>query len=123
MEVAVVADMVQRNNFKAMVCPIAQSLEKKVGEWWSMLLERREYSERPLRYEYVLTALGKGFQLLALMRWGNKHTVPPPASTSNCGPKQLPIIINLKLPSRTHRCYAQPTQSRKSEDHRYAYSV
>src|SRR6218665_1628694 len=41
----------------------------------SGLLEKRRYSERPPRYEYVLTALGRDFQpvLTALMAFGNRH--------------------------------------------------
>lgn len=40
------------------------------------VLERRAYSERPPRYEYVLTE--KGFELtavlMAMTAWGDKHT-------------------------------------------------
>ena len=39
------------------------------------LLERRQYCEKPPRYEYVLTPVGRDFRpvMLALMDWGNKH--------------------------------------------------
>lgn len=39
------------------------------------LLERRQYNEKPPRYEYVLTPLGHDFRpvLLALVTWGNQH--------------------------------------------------
>lgn len=42
------------------------------------LLERRPYSTRPKRYEYVLTEQGRDFRpvLLALMAWGNRHFAP-----------------------------------------------
>ncbi|AHX15019.1 acyl dehydratase [Dyella jiangningensis] len=42
------------------------------------LLERRAYSTRPTRYEYVLTDQGRDFRpvLLALMAWGNRHFAP-----------------------------------------------
>src|SRR5262245_25839917 len=42
------------------------------------LLERRRYSERPPRDEYVLTARGRDFRpvLVALLAWGNKHFAP-----------------------------------------------
>jgi DNA-binding HxlR family transcriptional regulator len=45
------------------------------------LLERRRYSEQPVRYQYVLTPIGKDFRpvLRALIKWGNKHA-PLPAS-------------------------------------------
>ena len=44
----------------------------------SGLLERRLYSEKPPRYEYVLTERGKDFRpvLWALVAWGNKHFQP-----------------------------------------------
>lgn len=44
----------------------------------SGLLERRRYSERPARDEYVLTARGRDFRpvLWALLAWGNKHFAP-----------------------------------------------
>src|SRR4249919_836035 len=42
------------------------------------LLERRRYSERPRRYEYLLTERGRDFQsvLVAFQVWGNKHFAP-----------------------------------------------
>src|SRR5271163_370038 len=41
----------------------------------SGLLERRLYSERPPREEYVLTERGRDFRtvLWTLVAWGNKH--------------------------------------------------
>src|SRR3984957_10680219 len=44
----------------------------------SGLLERRQYSERPPRHEYVLTELGRDFRpvLWTLLAWGNKHFAP-----------------------------------------------
>jgi DNA-binding HxlR family transcriptional regulator len=42
------------------------------------ILERREYSEHPPRYEYVLTQRGRDFRpvFVALLAWGNKHFTP-----------------------------------------------
>src|SRR6266446_1816945 len=42
------------------------------------LLQRRRYSERPPRDEYLLTERGRDFRsvLLALLAWGNKHFAP-----------------------------------------------
>ena len=39
------------------------------------LFERRAYSERPVRHEYVLTARGRDFYpvAIALFAWGNRH--------------------------------------------------
>ncbi len=44
----------------------------------SGLLERRRYSERPPRDEYVLTERGRDFRpvLWAMLAWGNKHFAP-----------------------------------------------
>jgi DNA-binding HxlR family transcriptional regulator len=44
----------------------------------SGLLERRRYSERPPRDEYVLTEMGRDFRpvLWSLLAWGNKHFAP-----------------------------------------------
>jgi DNA-binding HxlR family transcriptional regulator len=46
------------------------------------LLERRRYSERPPRDEYVLTARGRDFRpvLISLLAWGNRHFAPEGAS-------------------------------------------
>jgi DNA-binding HxlR family transcriptional regulator len=48
----------------------------------SGLLEKRRYSERPPRDEYVLTDRGRDFRpvLLALLAWGNRHFAPEGAS-------------------------------------------
>jgi DNA-binding HxlR family transcriptional regulator len=48
----------------------------------SGLLKRQRYSDRPPRYEYVLTDRGRDFRpvLLALLAWGNKHFAPEGAS-------------------------------------------
>ncbi|HVY15329.1 MAG TPA: helix-turn-helix domain-containing protein [Rhodopila sp.] len=44
----------------------------------SGLLERRRYSERPPRDEYVLTERGRDFRpvMWAMLAWGNKHFAP-----------------------------------------------
>jgi len=44
----------------------------------SGVMERRRYSERPPRDEYVLTERGRDFRpvLLALLAWGNRHFAP-----------------------------------------------
>ena len=42
------------------------------------LLARRQYSDRPPRFEYVLTDAGRDFRpvLWALLAWGNRHFAP-----------------------------------------------
>ena len=44
------------------------------------VVERREYSERPPRYEYRLTQAGKNLQpvMLALKQWGDDHVMEGP---------------------------------------------
>jgi len=46
------------------------------------LFERRQYSEKPPRFEYILTARGWDFRpvMLTLMNWGNRHFAPEGAS-------------------------------------------
>jgi DNA-binding HxlR family transcriptional regulator len=44
----------------------------------SGLLEKRLYSDKPARYEYVLTQKGRDFRpvLWTLIAWGNEHFAP-----------------------------------------------
>ncbi len=64
------------------------------------LLERRRYSERPPRDEYVLTARGRDFRpvLIALMAWGNRHFAPEGASVhlidTRTGAAVEPILVD-----------------------------
>lgn len=46
------------------------------------ILMRRRYSDRPARFEYVLTERGRDFRpvLVALLAWGNRHFTPEGAS-------------------------------------------
>ncbi|WP_050478512.1 winged helix-turn-helix transcriptional regulator [Herbaspirillum rhizosphaerae] len=68
----------------------------------SGLLERRQYSERPPRYEYILTDLGRDFRsiLVALNSWGNKHFAPEGPSVllvdSTSGEVADPIMVDRK---------------------------
>src|ERR1700678_2138927 len=65
----------------------------------SGLLERRRYSERPPRDEYVPTARGRDFRpvLLALLAWGNRHFAPEGPSVevvnSETGQPADPILV------------------------------
>src|ERR1700688_2472510 len=64
------------------------------------LLERRRYSERPPRDEYVLTARGRDFRpvVVALLAWGNKHFAPEGASVllveARSGLEANPILVD-----------------------------
>jgi len=46
------------------------------------LLQRRRYSDRPPRYEYILTEMGRDFRpvIVAMFAWGNRHFAPEGAS-------------------------------------------
>jgi DNA-binding HxlR family transcriptional regulator len=60
----------------------------------SGLLERRLYSERPPRREYLLTDVGRSFKpvLLALTAWGNQNFAPEGHSVVLTDPETgLPI--------------------------------
>jgi DNA-binding HxlR family transcriptional regulator len=56
------------------------------------VIERRLYSERPRRHEYLLTDAGNELQpiLLALKEWGDRH----------CNPRAQPVIFE-------HTCGAE----------------
>jgi DNA-binding HxlR family transcriptional regulator len=64
------------------------------------LLKRQRYSDKPPRYEYVLTDLGRDFRpvLAAMLAWGNKHFTPEGASVllvdANTGAIAEPIVID-----------------------------
>ena len=63
------------------------------------ILERRQYQERPVRYEYRLTDMGRGLQpaLLTLMHWGDTYLSPdgPPALVehTDCGHVMTPTLV------------------------------
>ena len=64
------------------------------------LLERRRYSERPPRDEYVPTDRGRDFRpvLIALLAWGNRHFAPEGASVqlinTETGAAVDPILVD-----------------------------
>jgi hypothetical protein len=64
------------------------------------LLERRRYSERPPRDEYVLTERGQDFRpvLWALLAWGNKHFAPEGKSVvivdAATGAEAEPVLVD-----------------------------
>jgi DNA-binding HxlR family transcriptional regulator len=66
----------------------------------SGLLERRLYSERPPRHEYVLTERGRDFRpvLWALLAWGNKHFCPEGTTVqvvdANTGAPADPVLVD-----------------------------
>jgi DNA-binding HxlR family transcriptional regulator len=74
------------------------------------ILEKRRYSARPPRYEYVLTERGRDFRpvLIALQAWGNKHFAPEGASVvlvdARTGAPADPVLVDRK----TGRALTQP---------------
>jgi DNA-binding HxlR family transcriptional regulator len=64
------------------------------------LLERRRYSERPPRDEYVLTERGRDFRpvLWALLAWGNQHFAPEGRSVvivdAATGAEAEPVLVD-----------------------------
>jgi DNA-binding HxlR family transcriptional regulator len=64
------------------------------------LLERRRYTDRPPRYEYVLTPAGRDFRpvLWAFVAWGNRHFAPEGPSViiidSKTGAEADPILVD-----------------------------
>jgi DNA-binding HxlR family transcriptional regulator len=72
----------------------------------SGLLEKRRYSERPPRYEYILTERGRDFRpvLWALLAWGNKHFAPEGPSVvlidRQTGLEALPVMVDERTGQR-----------------------
>src|SRR5215472_10166446 len=66
----------------------------------SGLLERRAYSARPPRSEYLLTERGRDFRpvLWALLAWGNKHFAPEGPSVvvidTETGEPADPVLVD-----------------------------
>ena len=66
----------------------------------SGLLERRRYSEKPPRDEYVLTEIGRDFRpvVWSLVAWGNRHFAPEGASVQlvdrETGAVADPILVD-----------------------------
>lgn len=66
----------------------------------SGLLERRLYSERPPRYEYVLTPRGRDFRpvLVTLLAWGNRNFAPEGEALvlidAETGKQADPVIVD-----------------------------
>lgn len=65
----------------------------------SGIMERRQYSDHPARFEYYLTAAGRDLYpvILTLMRWGDTHLAgdgnPPMILEHNCGHRLTAQVI------------------------------
>ena len=87
------------------------------------LLQRRRYSERPSRYEYILTDRGRDLRpvLLALQTWGNRHFAPEGASVvlvdADTGLPAEPVLVDRvtgkAISEATHRNVAGPAAGRR----------
>lgn len=103
----------------------------------SGLLEKRLYSDKPARYEYVLTQKGRDFRpvLWTLIAWGNEHFAPEGESVvivdAATGERADPVLIDrrtgrlLQAPDfvvaagpaateRTRRRYANSAQGERT---------
>ena len=93
------------------------------------LLERRRYSERPPRDEYVPTSRGRDFRpvLVALFAWGNRHFAPEGASVllvdAETGSTVDPILVDRvtgrPITEADHRYIAGPAAGARTRA-RYA---
>ena len=85
-------------------------------EWG--LLARRPYSDKPVRYEYVLTERGEEFWpvLATLIAWGNKHFAPEGPSVvlvnRATGKRVDPVLVDAEtgkpITARDHMMGAGP---------------
>jgi DNA-binding HxlR family transcriptional regulator len=72
----------------------------------SGLLERRLYSERPPRHEYILTDLGRDFRAILVMlnSWGNQHFAPEGPSVllvdATTGDAAEPVLVDARSGKR-----------------------
>ena len=76
------------------------------------LLERRRYSTRPPRDEYLLTERGRDFRpvVLALLAWGNRHFAPEGASV---------VLVNRRTGAPVDPILADPATGRPVEEPDY----
>jgi DNA-binding HxlR family transcriptional regulator len=80
------------------------------------LLERRRYSEKPPRDEYVPTARGRDFRpvLVALLVWGNKHFAPEGASVQ---------IVDTRTGAAVDPIFVDPVSGRPITEPDYAFAA
>src|SRR2546421_726145 len=68
------------------------------------ILQRRQYSDHPQRFEYDLTAAGRELYpvILTLLRWGDEHLAGPVSGTRRPGP--APETRAVRRTSGTPHC-------------------
>jgi DNA-binding HxlR family transcriptional regulator len=81
------------------------------------ILERRQYSEHPARFEYQLTEAGRELYpvILTLMRWGDEHLAgeagPPLVLQHNCGhPLVAQVVCEACGEPASSRSTARPAE-------------
>ena len=89
-------------------------------------MEKHQYSERPARFEYLLTAKGRDLApvLTALFSWGNKHLCPDGISIQfediKTGQVVEPILVDKQtgkeISSRHHRLIPGPAADQAMKD-------
>jgi DNA-binding HxlR family transcriptional regulator len=95
--------MTRFDEFQASLGIAPNMLTRRLGSLVKAgILEKRRYSERPPRHEYVLTERGRDFQpvIIAMQTWGNKHFAPEGASVllvhSKTGARADPVMVDRK---------------------------
>jgi DNA-binding HxlR family transcriptional regulator len=80
------------------------------------LLERRRYSERPPRHDYVPTMRGRDLRpvIIALLAWGNKHFAPEGPSV---------VLINRKTGVAVDPILADPSTGRPVDEPDYTFAA
>jgi DNA-binding HxlR family transcriptional regulator len=80
------------------------------------LLERRRYSDRPPRDEYVPTARGRDFRpvVISLLAWGNRHFAPEGPSV---------ILVNRKTGAAVDPIVADPATGRPVDEPDYTLAA
>jgi DNA-binding HxlR family transcriptional regulator len=69
------------------------------------MLERRPYQTKPVRYEYVLTDMGRAFRpvLWSLLAWGNEYLSPEGHLVDLVDPATDARVIPLMVDAETRR--------------------
>lgn len=84
------------------------------------ILERRQYSEHPARYEYRLTTAGQELYpvILTLMRWGDEHLAddgkPPLVLEHACGHHLVAQVVCEACGAEVQPGSARPVTHRAS---------
>ena len=80
------------------------------------LLQRRRYSKRPPRYEYILTEMGRDFRpvIVAMFAWGNRYFAPEGASV---------LLVNKKTQAAADPVLVDRRSGRPLNERDFVFSV